>query len=87
MAEKKQAAATVNVAAICALFGCSAAIAADEETAPDMAFLEYLGSWAESDEDWVMLAAEAVEQVAQEETRKTDPASKEKESAETDDES
>ena len=53
---------------------------------PDMEFLEYLGSWEESDEDWVLLAAEAVEQVASEDKR-TDSAAKEEESVENDDES
>jgi len=50
-----------------------------------MEFLEYLGSWEESDEDWVVLAAEAVERVAAEDKR-TDPAAIDEESVETDDE-
>lgn len=38
----------------CALLAGSAqAIAADAE-APDEAFLEYLGMWEESEEDWLM---------------------------------
>ncbi|MGB5345915.1 MAG: hypothetical protein WBN23_07120 [Woeseia sp.] len=39
------------------VLGCSAALpgraCADDEL-PDMALLEYLGSWEESDEDWVL---------------------------------
>ena len=35
----------------CLLLGAGLALAADEEL-PDPAFLEYLGTWEESDEDW-----------------------------------
>ena len=86
LAEKRPAVTAVNVAIFCGLFACDTALTADEDAMPDMEFLEYLGSWAESDEDWVLLAAEAVEQVAAE-SKGTDPASKEEESVETDDES
>ena len=86
LVEKRQPVAAVKVALLCGLFGCGAVVAADEEVMPDMEFLEYLGSWEDSDEDWVLLAAEAVEQIAAEQKR-TDPASKEEESVETDDES
>ena len=85
-AEKRQAEAVFKVAVLWGLFACSGTVAADDEVMPDMEFLEYLGSWEESDEDWVLLAAEAVEQVATEDKR-TDPASKEEESVENDDES
>ena len=84
--EKGQPEVVFTVAILLGLFGCSGIVAADDEVMPDIEFLEYLGSWEESDEDWVLLAAEAVEQVASEEQR-TDPASKEEESVETDDES
>ena len=86
LVEKRQPVATVKVAVLCGLFGCGAVVAADEEAMPDMEFLEYLGSWEGSDEDWVLLAAEAAEQVAAEQKR-TDPASQEEESVENDDES
>ncbi|MDH3531686.1 MAG: hypothetical protein OEO82_02085 [Gammaproteobacteria bacterium] len=33
---------------------CSVVLAADEEE-PNMEFLEYLGMWEESDEDWLIL--------------------------------
>ncbi len=85
-AEKRQAEAVFKVAVLWGLFACSGTVAADDDVMPDMEFLEYLGSWEESDEDWVLLAAEAVEQVATEDKR-TDPASKEEESVENDDES
>ncbi len=84
--EKRQAEVAFKVAVLWGLFGCSGIVTADDDVMPDMEFLEYLGSWEESDEDWVLLAAEAVEQVASEDKR-TDPASKEEESVETDDES
>ena len=42
---------TVAVTAL--LLGCSLVLAADEEI-PDPDFLEYLGMWDESDEDWVI---------------------------------
>ena len=85
-AEKKQTEVAFKVAVLCGLFACSGTVAADDDVMPDMEFLEYLGSWEESDEDWVLLAAEAVEQVASE-AKRTDSAAKEEESVENDDES
>ncbi len=35
------------------LLACSVVVVADEEL-PEIEFLEYLGLWEESDEDWVM---------------------------------
>ena len=32
------------------------AIAADDDELPDIEFLEYLGSWDESDEDWQLVS-------------------------------
>jgi hypothetical protein len=46
----------------CLLFGvalCGAALGAEEET-PELAFLEYLGMWEESDEEWLLLEDEAL---------------------------
>ena len=85
-ADSRQAEAAFKVAILWLLIGCTGIVVADDETMPDIEFLEYLGSWEESDEDWVVLAAEAVEQVASEGER-TDPAAKEEESVEIDDES
>ena len=84
--DNRQPEAAFKVAILCGLLSCSGIVVADDEVMPDIEFLEYLGLWEESDEDWVALAAEAVEQVASEDER-TDPASKEQESVETDDES
>lgn len=34
---------------------------AEEETIPDMAFLEYLGMWEDSDEEWLLLDDDVVD--------------------------
>lgn len=65
-----------------ALCSTTAAFAAEEEL-PDMEFLEYLGMWDESDEDW-QLFDEGV--VAENETR-SDPVPEGEESPENEDES
>ncbi len=84
--EKRQPEVALKVAVLWGLFACSGIVAADDDVMPDMEFLEYLGSWEESDEDWVLLTDIVSEQIASEDKR-TDPASKEEESVETDDES
>lgn len=55
--------------------------AADELPAED--FLEYLGMWEESDEDWLIFD----EPTTAENEERTDPAPEGEESTETDDES
>jgi len=64
------------------LLGCSLVLAADEEI-PDPDFLEYLGTWEESDEDWLIfdrtVTADAEE--------RSDPAPEGEESTEKTDES
>jgi hypothetical protein len=42
---------------LAAAAGLAASAAAQEEGAPDLSFLEYLGSWQESDEEWLLIAA------------------------------
>jgi hypothetical protein len=61
-------------------------VAAAEEDLPDAEFLEYLGSWEESDEEWLMFddAAEA-DETENGERSATPPDGEE--STETDDES
>ena len=59
---------------------------ADDEAAPDMAFLEYLGSWEGSDEDWVVLSELPAEQAAAE-NEEAEPVVQEEDSVETEDES
>ncbi len=60
----------------------AAAFAGDDE-APDGEFLEYLGMWEESDEEW-LLYEEMAEAAAE---QRSDPAPEAEESAETEDES
>ena len=38
---------------VAVLLGCGLTLAEDEEV-PDAEFLEYLGFWEESDEDWLL---------------------------------
>ncbi len=59
--------------------GASVALAADE--APDMEFLEYLGMWEESDEDWLIFD----EPVTADSDERIDPAPDGEESMEKDD--
>ena len=41
------------------LIGCSGLVVAEDAEAPDLEFLEYLGSWEADEEDWVLLAPDA----------------------------
>jgi hypothetical protein len=43
------------------LAGVSGLVIADDAEAPNLEFLEYLGSWDETDEDWVILVTDALE--------------------------
>ena len=60
-------------------------VAADEEL-PEMDFLEYLGMWEESDEEWLALAEDDV-LLASDSEERIDPAPEGEESKENDDES
>jgi len=65
--------ALLRLAMAAGTFGCCAIAMASEEALPDVEFLEYLGSWEESDEDW--LVAESIGAVRQEgELLRSDPA-------------
>ena len=57
------------------------ALAADAEE-PEMEFLEYLGQWEVSDEEWVMIDRH----ISLETDERDDPAPKDEESTEKDDE-
>lgn len=81
-----QAETGLKVALICGLLGGSGAVLADEPEVPDLAFLEYLGSWEESDEDWVLFAEEEEESKSDDKGSGTDPAPQEEKVAELDDE-
>lgn len=63
------------------LLGCGTA-QADEEV-PDAEFLEYLGLWAESDEDWLLFNKPFTADTEE----RTDPAPEGEESTEKTDES
>ena len=76
----------LSVAVLWGLFGCSGVVVADEEQ-PDMEFLEYLGSWEESDEDWLLFSGPDSEAVVADEMKRTEPAPAGEESTEKDDES
>ena len=64
------------------LLGCSLVLAADEEQ-PDVEFLEYLGLWEESDEEWLIFD----ESVTADAEERSDPVPEGEESTETEDES
>lgn len=54
------------------LLGVSGLVIAQDAEAPDLEFLEYLGSWDDTDEDWVILVVDAEETNASEETEQQD---------------
>ena len=64
------------------LLGCGLVLAADEEL-PDLEFLEYLGSWDESDEIWLLFE----EPITADAEERSDPAPEGEESTEKTDES
>lgn len=79
--------ASSELAVLCGLLTCGGAAFAQESEAPDLAFLEYLGSWEESDEDWVLFSDEEVNQARSDDNGKeTDPAPPEEKVAELEDE-
>ncbi len=85
-ADKKQPDYLLSVAVLWGLFGCSGIVAADDEQ-PDMEFLEYLGSWEESDEDWLLFDGLGNDTVAADVTKRSGPELEGKESTESEDES
>jgi hypothetical protein len=64
------------------LLGCSLVLAADDEV-PDADFLEYLGLWDESDEDWLIFN----EPITADAEERSDPVPEGEESTEKADES
>ncbi len=66
------------------LGACGLVLAADNEL-PEAEFLEYLGSWEESDEEWLIFDFDG-EQLFAESDERIDPAPQGEESAEGDDE-
>ena len=61
----------------------TAALAEEDEPSPDAEFLEYLGMWEETDEDWLILDQAR----AAETDKRSDPAPEGEESPEKTDES
>ena len=71
-------------AMICGLLLCgNGGITAAEEEPPEIDFLEYLGMWEETDEDWLLFEGS----MAAETEERSDPAPEGEESTEKDDES
>lgn len=60
---------------------------AAEEQAPDAEFLEYLGMWQETDEDWMLLENMQAAENTTDKDERSDPVPEGKESTETNDES
>ena len=73
------------IALWCLLVTSGLILAADAEV-PEMDFLEYLGLWEESDEDWVLISEE-VDTQAVAAKKLSETASTDEESAEINDES
>ena len=65
------------------VFCASGMLVAEEEETPDADFLEYLGMWDETDEDWLLLN----ETVVAENEERNDPVPEGEESTEKEDES
>ena len=66
------------------LMSCSVLVVADEEL-PEIEFIEYLGLWEESDEDWMMFSDPI--KAGNEEQERSESAPEGKESTEKHDES
>lgn len=64
------------------LCGVAGTVLAADAEEPEMEFLEYLGQWEESDEEWVMIDR----QLSLETDKRIDPAPQGEESTENDDE-
>ena len=86
LASNKDAGSLCRLLLLWVVLGFSSALLAADAELPEMEFLEYLGLWEESDEDWVLLSGDAGTQVAAEDAR-TDTEPKGEESAENEDES
>jgi len=69
--------------ALCGPASVAAETDTDDEELPDMEFLEYLGLWEESDDEWLLLDKEA----AVDNDERSDPVPEGEESTETEDES
>ena len=68
---------------LCGLLLCGGLGVAEEVEAPELDFLEYLGMWEESDEEWQILD----ETLTADNEERTDPVPEGEESTEKEDES
>ena len=64
--------AAVKLVVLWGLAGCCGAAAADDNELPDLEFLEYLGSWEGSDEEWLLFSEEGQAAATQEEMKRND---------------
>lgn len=69
-ARKRHTGATMVFLAVAC--GAHDTVPAAEEELPDLAFLEYLGSWEESDEDWLLLKELSEKPAAAQDSRHED---------------
>ena len=69
-AEAMQPLAALRAAVLWALIGCSGIVIAEDAEAPDLEFLEYLGSWEAAEQDWVLLAPDVLPEDETKETEK-----------------
>ena len=86
LAEQLQMHTTFKAILLWTWLGLSGVLLAADTDVPEMEFLEYLGLWEESDEDWVWISEEMNTQVVADDSR-TDATPQGEESAENEDES
>lgn len=67
--------------------GCVPLVLAAEEIQPDLEFLEYLGSWEESDKDWLLFSDDANPKVIVDGSQQSDAAVEAEASTELENES
>jgi len=70
-------------AMFCVLLFCGGMVVAEEAEAPELDFLEYLGMWEESDEEWQLLE----ESLRAENEKRSEPVPEDEASTEKEDES
>lgn len=63
----------LGVCLLLGLVGCCGTAAAADDEPPDLEFLEYLGSWDESDEEWLLFNDQTQEAAAREEQSDPEP--------------
>lgn len=86
LASKSKVRAWCKATLLWSVLGFSSALLAADSELPEMEFLEYLGLWEESDEDWILLSVDTGTQIAAEDAR-TESEPEGDESAEKEDES